>query len=121
MDLVTKEGDWLNWISFFLRAVREQAKISKERVEEIEKLYRQLYEELPKFNSKYASTFLEALFKLPIFSPKDIAKAANITNSQTIYNLIRKFSKAGLVSRLDEDAGQRGQLFIFNRLMRILD
>ena len=121
LKLVSANNNWLTWISLCLRAIREQAKLSKVRVDEIDQLYQQLYEQLPKFNSRYAPVFLKALFKLPVCSPKDIAQTAGIDNLQTVYSLIQKFVKADLINSLEESGKQRGQIYIFERLMRILD
>ncbi|MCY4088594.1 MAG: hypothetical protein OXF49_00445 [Candidatus Saccharibacteria bacterium] len=121
LNLVSVEGDWIYWISFFLQAVRQQAKTSKKTVEQIEELHREMSQELPKFNSKYASAFLEALFKMPIFSLKGIAKRAGITNSQTAYSLLDKFLAAGLVDQLNENPMKTKRILVFNKLLTILD
>lgn len=120
LNKVSEEDDWLGWISFFLRAVREQANLSRERVEKVYKLYKDLHDRLPEFNSIYASSFLEALFTQPIFSPKTIGKAANITNPKTLYNLVDKFVQAGLVMDLSPRRS-RDKLYAFNILLDILD
>ena len=120
LNLVSKERDWLNWITFFLRAVREQARISNERVGRIESLYKELSRDLPKFNSKYAPVFLEALFKSPIFSLKGIAAIAGIKNQPTAYSLLNKFLDAGLVSYINGDQRARHRIMVFDRLLEIL-
>ncbi len=116
---VSENGEWLEWIEFFLRAVREQAKISKERVDRIESLYRQLRERLPEFNSIYASRLLDALFTQPTFTPTSIAKRANIQNAQTTLNLIAKFVKAGLIRDLTPKR-ERNKLYYFEPLISVL-
>lgn len=121
LNLVSSEADWLHWIGFFLRAVRQQATVSKERVDEIEQLYNGLRQNLSRFNSRYASDFLDALFKQPVFSPKRIADLAKIDNQQTAYNLIQKFAEAGLVGQIDVRTRRGGRLFIFTPLMEIIE
>lgn len=116
---VSEHDEWLEWIEFFLRAVREQAKISKERVDRIESLYRQLRERLPEFNSIYASSLLDALFAQPTFTPTLIAKKANIQNAQTTLNLIAKFAKAGLIRDLTPGR-ERNKLYYFEPLINVL-
>lgn len=121
LKLVSEEEAWIDWISFFLRAVRSQAEISKERVIKIEELYEKLRLDLPKFNSKYAGDFLEALFKIPIFSIRDIAKEAKINNMQTAYSLLDKFLEAGLISQLDGQSAKTKRILVFEDLLKLLD
>lgn len=116
---ISEKNEWMEWIEFFLRAVREQANLSKERVEKVEKLYKSLYERLPEFNSIYAPAFLEALFSNPKFTPLLIGKAANIQNSQTTYNLVAKFAEVGLITDLTPRK-ERGKLYSFEPLLSIL-
>ncbi len=116
---VSEDEEWIEWIAFFLRAVREQARVSKERIDRIEKLYKQLRNRLPEFNSIYASSLLDALFSQPTFTPTSIAKRANIQNAQTTLNLIAKFAKAGLIRDLTPER-ERNKLYYFDPLFEIL-
>ncbi len=116
---VSERDEWIEWIQFFLRAVREQATISKARVDNVEKLYKSLHERLPEFNSIYASSFLEALFSQPTFTPLTLGKIAKIQNNQTTYNLVQKFVKAGLISELTPER-ERNKLYFFDPLFEIL-
>ncbi len=120
LNKVSEEGDWIGWISFFLRAVREQANLSKKRVEKVSALYKALHDRLPEFNSIYASSFLEALFTQPVFTPKTIGKAANISNPKTLYNLVDKFVQAELVVDLVPQRS-RNKLYSFDVLLDIID
>lgn len=119
LNKVSEEEDWIGWVSFFLRAVREQAGITKRRVENVNKLYKDLHNRLPEFNSIYASPFLDALFSQTIFTPKSIGKAANINNPKTLYNLIDKFAKAGLIQDLTPKRA-RDKLYAFDTLLMII-
>lgn len=120
LNRVSEHQDWQTWITFFLRAVREQANVSRIRVEKVEKLYKTLHERLPEFNSIYASNFLEALFTSPVFTVTSIGRKANITNNQTVYNLVRKFVEAGLVEDLTPKQA-RNKIYSFTGLLGILE
>ena len=48
---------------------------------------------MPKMNSIYANSFLDALFKKPTFTTKSIKQISKISNNQTLYNLIEKFAE----------------------------
>lgn len=120
LNRVSEEGDWLGWITFFLRAVREQAQVSKKRVENVENLYKELHEKLPEFNSIYASSFLEELFVQPVFTVQAIGSAASITNSKTLYNLVDKFEQAKLIVNITPNRS-RNKLYAFSALLNILE
>jgi Fic family protein len=120
LNRVSEEDDWLGWIAFFLRAVREQANLSKKRVERVEELYKGLHKRLPEFNSIYAPSFLEALFAQPVFTPQTIGKVANIPNVKTLYNLVDKFVQAKLIIDLAPQRA-RNKLYAFNELLEILE
>lgn len=120
LNHVSERKEWTAWIQFFLRAVREQSRLSKERVEKVEKLYKELRDSLPGFNSIYASAFLDSLFVQPVFTPLVLGKASKINNNQTLYNLVEKFSGAKLITDLTPKR-ERNKLYIFEPLVNILD
>ena len=120
LNNVSENNAWLEWIRFFLRAIREQVKVSKARVEKVERLHKDLHDQLPQFNSIYASSFLEALFVQPVFTPQSISREAKIQNSQTNYNLVAKFVEAGLVTDLAPKR-ERNKLYMFEPLLSILE
>ena len=119
LSKVTEEGDWITWLSFFLRAIREQAKTLKKRVDEVETLYKELHQHLPDFNSIYASTFLDAIFTLPFFRAKDITDLTQI-NGATLYNLLQKFVDADVIEDITP-AQTRNKLYCFSKLLNIIN
>lgn len=113
-------GDWHTWIALFLRAVRTQALITKRRVDEIDALYREIHATLPSFQSRYAPSFLDALFMTPIFTRASILNQAELPSKQLASALVDKFCQAGLIV----DAAphrQRNKTFVFRRLLQIVD
>lgn len=120
LNAVSEEDDWIGWITFFLRAIRSQANISRKRVENVEHLYKELHARLPEFNSFYASSFLDALFVRPIFSPQVIGKEAGITNGKTLYTLVDKFARSNLIIDMFPSRA-RNKLYAFDALLDILE
>lgn len=116
---VSEKEDWIPWINFFLDAVFEQTKISLERVEKTEKLYRELKEKMPEINSIYANSFLDAIFVTPIFTTKSIKKISGISNNQTLYTLIEKFIKAGIIKSFIHER-ERNKIYVFVSLQKII-
>lgn len=120
LNRVSEHEDWITWITFFLRAVREQSKISKRRVDRVNDLYKEIHDNLPQFNSIYASNFLDAIFSSPIFTTKSIEKRADIPHSQTVYMLVKKFIEKGLI--VDAAPGRaRNKIYAFDKLLDIID
>lgn len=117
---VSENNDWKTWIEFFLRAVREQSKILKARVDKVEKLYKKIHEELPSFGSIHASSFLDAIFKSPVFNASKIMKESGIENNQTIYTLIKKFEDKGYIHLITPPGQKRNKMYRFSELYRII-
>jgi hypothetical protein len=103
-----------------LRAVREQSKISKCRVDEVHSLYKEIHDSLPQFNSIYAANFLDAIFTSPVFNTKSIERVSEIPHSQTVYMLVKKFVEKGLVQDLSPKR-TRNKVYGFNKLLDIID
>jgi len=115
---VSEKDDWIPWIKFFLDAVYEQTKITLDRVVKIEKLYKELKEIMPKINSIYANSFLDAIFVKPTFTAKSIKEGSKIFNNQTLYTVIEKF----LESKIIEEIGQkeRNKIYTFSTLRKLI-
>ncbi len=116
---VSENGKWEEWISFFLDAVIEQTKKTYLLVEKIEKLHKELHEVSHKFNSIYAATFIDGLFQVPHFRVKQIKIFSGIQNNQTLYSLIEKFVKAGILIDVNPKIS-RNKTYIFEKLMKII-
>jgi Fic family protein len=116
---VSEKGDWIPWIKFFLDAVYEQTKLTLERVVKIERIYKDLKERMPEINSIYANPFLDALFIRPRFTVQSIKKLSKVTNNQTLYTLIGKFLKAGIIIDLSPKQ-ERNKIYAFLDLVKII-
>lgn len=111
---------WDAWILFFLRAVRTQARLSLQRVRQIEQLHTDLFATLPSYGSRYASNFLQAIFCTPIFTVNSISMGSDIENKGTINSLIDKFLDAGVIIDITPDK-LRGKRYQFAKLLKIID
>lgn len=116
---VSEKENWIPWIKFFLEAVFEQTKITLERVVKIEKLYKDLKEEMPEINSIYANSFLDAIFIKPTFTTKSIKKASKISNNQTLYTVIEKFIEAKIIADVTPKKA-RNKIYVFSALRKII-
>ena len=116
---VSEKEDWISWIKFFLIAVREQTKLTYERVHKIELLHQTLMSRLPEFNSIYALSFIDAIFQSPRFSVKKIREITKIVNIQTLYTLIGKFQAAGVIIDITPNR-ERNKVYSFAELQKII-
>ncbi len=116
---VSEKENWIPWIKFFLDAVFEQTKITLERVVSIEKLYKDLKEQMPKINSIYANSFLDAIFSRPTFITRSIKKISGISNNQTLYTIIEKFVEFKIITDVTPKKS-RNKIYVFSDLRKII-
>lgn len=89
---------WIPWIRFFLEAIKAQTEVTFSRVIKIEMLYKTLKDKMPKINSVYANSFLDAIFISPTFTTKTIKDISGISNNQTLYTIIEKFVEFKIIA-----------------------
>ncbi|MEW6144532.1 MAG: Fic family protein [Thermodesulfobacteriota bacterium] len=106
---------WEDWINFFLRSVTIQAIGSKIKALNMLILYHEKKEVIGSMNSKYAMNLLDILFSNPMVSFKTLKKLMDAKSNQTIYNLLDKFVKGGILSEIGEE--KRNSLYAFQELL----
>lgn len=116
---VSENGEWENWVTFFLRGLDEQARKAQETAKKILELREKTAEQIHDIGSVYAHDFLDALFVNPMFSARSLRGLTKIKNIQTLYNLISKFHRAGIISDLTESQ-KRNKIYRFDALNDIL-
>ena len=117
---VTADGDWHGWIVFFLRAIDEQARKVTKTARDILDVYHAERANLSRFGSIYAGDLMDAIFIMPVFSSNSIKLSSGIKNKQTLFSLIDKFERDGLIVSLTPGA-KRGNIYMFKRLIEILE
>jgi hypothetical protein len=109
----------MSWIKFFLDAIYEQTCVTLLRVEQIEKLYKDLKERMPEVSSMYANSFLDAIFVKPTFTMRSIQEISKIANNQTLYTVIEKFVELTIIADITPDR-VRNKIYSFSGLRRII-
>jgi len=120
LKAVSEKKDWFGWIKFFLKALREQSKVTSERVEKVNNLYGSLMDNSAEFNSAYTPALIEAIFKLPVFNIPKLHEVSGIKNRQTVYNLVNKLIKKGLIVDITPDK-KRYKVYAFKKLLDIVN
>ena len=77
---ISRDGNWNGWISFFLRAIVEQAEENSQKATHILGLYDEMKQKVPEIaRSKYSIQAIDAIFSRPIFRPVDFVEYSEMT------------------------------------------
>jgi Fic family protein len=111
---------WEEWLSFFLRAVEKQAKITAQKAREVISLYESFKKDkIPLLKSRHAITVLDLLFEQPVVSASNIKLALKVSSNNTAYYMLEKFRKAEILREIT--SGRREKLYVFEELFRIIN
>ncbi len=97
MRAVSEQGEWVEWIDFFLEALRSQAEESYDRTWALKELQ-------TKYEADYAGNtstdrFARKLLEVPYFTAKDIIRELDVSRG-TAYNVIDNLEDAGLIEEV---------------------
>ena len=104
---VSQNGEWENWLHFFLRGVSEQARVGVAQMERLQVL-RFKYQPLVAAdrNSERMATIVDFLFSRPILSIRQVADNLDIP-FKTAQDYIEKLERAGVVREITGYARNR--------------
>jgi Fic family protein len=112
-------GDWENWLKFFLKGVIEVSKEAASTAKEIIILKEHLNEKI--FSNRLvgvlAIKLLDVLFEKPIISVPDLVKHLKIAR-QSANQLIKKFTQIGILNEIT--GKQRYRKYIFFEYIDII-
>lgn len=120
MRAVSKSGDWVPWIQFFLDGVEIQARENLQRAEAIRDLYEDLKGEFRDvLNSKWSMHALDFLFERPYFRNFVFKSRSGIPtgSSQRIVNALED---KGYLRVVVPAAGSRSALYVFEPLLELV-
>ncbi len=114
-------GEWEAWILFFLRATEEQARINNAKAKAILDLYEAMKHHIPEvIRSSHAVRALDCLFQQPVFRTSSLAGKLGISR-QTATRLVNRLATEGIVDEIAQASGRRGALYMFSKLLAIVD
>lgn len=113
-------GEWTEWVIFFLEAIEAQAKQNIEVAERV----RQLYEEMKTtfqriLASQWIVVALDYVFEKPIFRNSAFTATSGIP-TQTAHRLTKSLSEKGLLSVIEPASGRRAALYAFTPLLEVV-
>jgi Fic family protein len=89
---VSRDGNWTDWVAFFLKSVIEQATENQSKAQAIRRLYDDTLRRVADLtHSQYAVHAAEFLFRTPIFKASDFYREPNLTpaSGRRILNLLQ--------------------------------
>lgn len=120
MRAVSAGGDWTGWISFFLNAMHEQARVNIETADDIVRLYETMRVRFREtLNSQYFDLVLDFVFARPIFR-NDRFVAGSGVPATTARNICRRLAEAGVLTMIEPGSGRRAALYAFEPLLKLL-
>jgi len=118
---ISRDDDWNQWISFFLRAINEQAKDNCQKAREILGLYEEMKTTVPEItHSQYAVSAIDAIFTRQIFRVSDFVEISGIPKI-TAQRLLREMSENNIIKVIREGRGRRPNIYACVRLLQITE
>jgi Fic family protein len=121
LSAVSIEHDWDVWVSYFLRAVEEQAKKNCNKIREIHDLYNALKEVLTvDINTTYGIKVLDALFSTPYFTTTLFVRNTEIP-ARTSRRILAEMEERKIIKVVEEASGPKPTFYMFPELLKIVN
>src|SRR6201998_2066151 len=119
-DLGESEGTWNRWISFFLRALIDQANQNSEKARAIMDLYVRLKDRVVELtHSKFAVPMLDILFVRPIIRSSEFAQHKAMPSKPMIGSMLSALKKDGILRAIRPASGRRSEVLAFGQLINL--
>lgn len=115
---VTEQGEWEEWVIYFLRGVAQQAVDALARIQRIDELLLDWRERLAKAPSKLPDRVLELLAGNPYCTVAGLAQRLEVAFT-TAQRAMDRLQSAGIVVRASE--AKRNRLYMAPALLEILE
>lgn len=120
LNAISRESDWTGWVTFFLKAVIEQAKNNTEKARSILDLYEVKKSRIAELtSSKYAIQTVDALFKVPSFTPNRFIAESKIPK-RTAMRILQVLSEEGVIDTVSAGTGRTPGFYRFKKLIKII-
>ncbi len=116
---VSRSGDWIGWIRFFLRGIATQAsaaRVDSERIVALQKSYRQMFQK--RKASPTALAIVDELFLNPYVTATRLAKRLNVS-FPTVQTTIDWLLKIGILREIT--GRQRNRVYCAEELLRAIE
>lgn len=118
---VSRDGNWIEWCGFFLKAIINQSLINESKARAILQLYNNKKVDMVKLtHSQYSMIALDWIFNRPIFKGSDFVHSVDIPDA-TAKRIISTFRKNKLLKTLEESSGSKSAVYAFCELLNIAE
>ena len=118
---ISDNNSWEEWITFFLKAVINQANRNTDKAQQILELYNNMKQKIVDYtHSQYALQALDGLFTIPIFSSRDFQNHSDIPKASSA-RIINVLKDEGVITTIEEARGSKPALYQFQRLIDIVN
>ena len=121
LENISRDGNWLGWVDFFLNAVVQQAESNLTLVRRIIDLYEDKKRQISDLlHTDQAIYILDMLFDTPVFRANELHRRLRIQR-QRAAQYIRTLKRAGVIVELRQSRGRIPALVSFEALWKITD
>ena len=119
LNLVRKDGDWEQWIKFFLEGIIETATDAKNTLISIQKLFKIDEEKITTFGKATASSLkvFKVFQRKPMLTVSEITKNTGLTKGTVINSLKRLIGQDIIINQSEK---KWGQVYSYQRYTRLL-
>lgn len=115
---LSKNGDWENWLEFFLQMIIEESKATITRAKAMIDLKDKWEKVLQKNKvSEHYFKIIDSLFTKPFISVSDIEKSLDVTN-KAARSMVERLASLGILDLVEER--KYGRIYQTNELIAIL-
>jgi Fic family protein len=119
--VVSEKNAWEKWIIFFLQAMEQQGEENSEKAKNVLELHGRMKEEIVSITrSQYAIRIIDYLFSFPVFQSAHFQQETAIAKASA-NRLLKQLSEAGVIRLLEPSKGRRANIFIFGKLLEIIN
>lgn len=120
MREVSANGNWTEWVVFFLEALERQANANLIKAEAIRDLYEQLKSEFrDRLSSRWFQVALDFLFTRPVFRNSTFTTKTEIPPA-VAHRISKSLLEGGYLRVLQPASGRRAALYSFEPLLQLV-
>lgn len=117
---ISRDGDWRQWVNFFLQAVRQQGLRYCDQIDEIKQLYDDYKVRIPQLTrSQHAIGIIDFIFTYPRFTISFLVKRLEIERV-TAYSIVNKLCQHGFIVKIAGGRGRSPSRYRFSGLLDII-
>jgi Fic family protein len=117
---VSADGEWTEWVIFFLSAIASQAAHNIEMSAKVIKLYEEMKDVFRQtLSSQWCTVALDYVFEKAVFRNSAFTSHSGIP-PQTAHRITRALAEKGLLLTVEPASGRRAALYAFTPLLNIV-